>query len=254
MPTMNRIYSNKPLLLAWLMLWAMPSVQAAVSLDRTRVVFSGEEKSVSLSISNQNNQLPYLAQAWIENAQEEKITSPLVVLPPIQRLEAGANSQVKIQGLPQLNQLPQDRESLFYFNLREVPPRSDKSNTLQIALQTRIKLFYRPAPIARGIGSGTAPWQEQITLTLQGDRYQVSNPTPYFVTLIDASSRRNGKTAEGFQPLMIEPKGQMMLGVSAKSLGAKPVLTYVNDYGGRPLLEFECRAGHCTAHPVKNSD
>ena len=53
--------------------------QAAVSLDRTRVIFIGGEKSVSLSISNQNAQLPYLAQGWIENEQGEKITSPMVV-------------------------------------------------------------------------------------------------------------------------------------------------------------------------------
>ncbi|MEX6226452.1 fimbria/pilus periplasmic chaperone [Providencia hangzhouensis] len=39
--------------------------------------------------------------------------------------------------MPTINELPQDRESLFYFNLREVPPKSDKDNVLQIALQTQ---------------------------------------------------------------------------------------------------------------------
>jgi len=28
------------------------------------------------------------------------------------------------------------------------------------------------------------------------------------------------------------------------------VLTYVNDYGGRPQLQFSCVAGNCTASPV----
>ncbi len=119
------------------------SVYAAIALDRTRVVFDGSEKSVSLNISNENKQLPYLAQGWIEDDKGNKITSPLTVLPPVQRVEANAKSQVKVQGLPAVNGLPQDRESLFYFNLREIPPRSDKPNTLQVALQTRIKLFYR---------------------------------------------------------------------------------------------------------------
>ncbi len=31
--------------------------------------------------------------------------------------------------------LPQDRETVYYFNLREIPPKSNKPNTLQIALQ-----------------------------------------------------------------------------------------------------------------------
>ncbi|MDP4360542.1 fimbria/pilus periplasmic chaperone, partial [Escherichia coli] len=89
----------------------------------------------------------YLAQGWIENAQGEKITEPFTVLPPVQRVEPGAKSQVKIQALPSVASLPQDRESVYYFNLREIPPKSDKPNTLQLALQTRIKLFYRPKAI-----------------------------------------------------------------------------------------------------------
>ncbi|WP_153070434.1 fimbria/pilus periplasmic chaperone, partial [Escherichia coli] len=83
----------------------------------------------------------------LEDEQGNKIQSPLVVLPPVQRIEPGKPSQIKIQALPAAKQLPQDRETLYYFNLREIPPKSNKPNTLQIALQTRIKLFYRPAAI-----------------------------------------------------------------------------------------------------------
>ena len=122
---------------------SMPS-QAAIALDRTRVIFDGGQQSVSLSVSNQNKQLPYLAQGWLEDEQGNKIQSPLTVLPPVQRIEPGKPSQVKIQALPAAKQLPQDRETLYYFNLREIPPKSNKPNSLQIALQTRIKLFYRP--------------------------------------------------------------------------------------------------------------
>lgn len=229
------------------------SAFAAIALDRTRVVYDGSQKSLSLSISNENKQLPYLAQGWIEDAQGNKITSPLTVLPPVQRIEPGAKSQVKVQGLPAAKSLPQDRESLFYFNLREIPPRSDKPNTLQIALQTRIKLFYRPAALIRPAGEMGAPWQEKITLTKQGGSYVVNNPTPYFVTLVDASSSVKGKPAEGFEPLMVEPKGQGSLTVNAGALGDSPVLTYINDYGGRPQLKFSCSGNSCQAIPVKGS-
>lgn len=241
------------LILAFLLcLAASQSALAAVSLDRTRVIFTGDDKSVSLGISNQNDQLPYLAQAWIENEQEEKISTPLIVLPPIQRLEPGAKSQVKIQGLQELKHLPQDRESLFYFNLREIPPRSDKANTLQIALQTRVKLFYRPAALTRASGQSAAPWQERIILTRQGNQYVVNNPTPYYVTLIDASNSAGGQTAEGFEPLMLAPNSQAPLSAKASSLGRKPVLTYVNDYGGRPRLEFQCGESSCIAKSIDN--
>lgn len=221
--------------------------QAAIALDRTRVIFNGAEKSVSLNISNKNTQLPYLAQGWLEDAEGKKINSPLVVLPPVQRLEPGTQSQIKVQSTPAVNLLAQDRETLFYFNLREIPPKSEKANTLQIALQTRIKLFYRPAAITPGKGSAFTPWQEQLTLTRQGMGFQVNNPTPYYITLVDASNSKKGKTAQGFEPLMVPPKGSIALGASG--LGNAPVLTYINDYGGRPELTFKCGASDCQVVP-----
>lgn len=235
-----------------LLLCALGTTQAlaAISLDRTRVIYTAADKSVSLSISNQSTKLPYLAQGWLEDEAGKKVTSPLVVLPPIQRLEPGATSQVKIQGLPAVSTLPQDQESLFYFNLREIPPRSDKSNTLQIALQTRIKLFYRPDALMQQKDGIDTPWQEQITLTLQGNRYMVNNPTPYYVTLVDAQRTPKSDSAENFEPFMIAPKAQSSLNVDAKALGQAPVLTYINDFGARPQLQFQCTSNPCTATPL----
>ncbi|MEG9795524.1 fimbria/pilus periplasmic chaperone [Serratia marcescens] len=229
------------------------SAWAAISLDRTRVVFNGAEKSQSLTVSNQNKQMPYLAQGWIEDEQGKKIQTPLTVLPPVQRIEAGAQSQLKIQALPAANLLAQDKETLFYFNLREIPPKSDKPNTLQIALQTRIKLFYRPAALMLNTTQMATPWQEKLTLTKQGDNYQVNNPTPYFITLVDAGSRAGVEGVKGFSPVMVPPKGQASLGVSGGVLGPNPVLTYINDYGGRPQLKFSCNGSSCTATPVKET-
>ncbi|MDC9593047.1 fimbria/pilus periplasmic chaperone [Xenorhabdus sp. IM139775] len=221
-------------------LMSVHQAMAAIALDRTRVIFNGNTKSVSLNIENQHLDLPYLAQAWLEDEKGTKINGPLVVVPPVQRVEAGAKSQVKIQALPTIAQLPQDRESLFYFNIREIPPRSEKANVLQIALQTRVKLFYRPeAVIARRIDLDN-PWQEKLTLTREGNQYVVHNPTPYYVTISEASNKVNGKSAEDFQPVMLAPRSSEKLGGTVNSFGNAPVLTYVNDYGGRPQLIFNC--------------
>ncbi len=227
--------------------------QAAIALDRTRVIFDGGQNSVSLNLSNQNKQLPYLAQGWLEDEQGNKIQSPLVVLPPVQRIEPGKPSQIKIQALPAARQLPQDRETLYYFNLREIPPKSNKPNTLQIALQTRIKLFYRPAAIVPSRTDMATPWQEQLTLTRQGDSYQVNNPTPYYITIVDAGSKKGGEGVKGFEPFMIAPKSQARLTVGAAGLGGSPVLTYINDYGGRPQLSFSCSGASCKVVPEKRA-
>lgn len=243
---------SKSLITIGLMVFlSMHSAFAAIAIDRTRVVFDGGQKSISLNVNNENKKLPYLAQAWIEDAHENKINSPLMVLPPIQRIEPGTKSQLKIQSLQDIRKLPQDKESLFYFNVREIPPRSDKPNTLQLALQTRIKLFYRPEGLKVSTSEGTVPWQEKITLKRQGDYYTVNNPTPYFVTIIDGSNSEKGKSVKGFEPLMIEPKGKGTLKTTVSMLGNSPVLTYVNDYGGRPKLKFLCNGNVCNATPVK---
>ncbi|MDR0218424.1 MAG: fimbria/pilus periplasmic chaperone [Enterobacteriaceae bacterium] len=229
---------------------SVPQAMAAIALDRTRVIFNGTEKSVSLNIENQHLNLPYLAQAWIEDEKGNKINGPLIVVPPVQRIEAGAKSQLKIQTLPTVAQLPQDRESVFYFNVREIPPRSEKTNVLQIALQTRIKLFYRPKAVVASRTDLENPWQKKLTLTRQGNQYVVNNPTPYYITISEATNKVNGTSIAGFQPLMLAPKGSQTLGGDAGSLGNKPVLTYVNDYGGRPQLTFNCNGNTCAAAEI----
>lgn len=228
------------------------SASAALALDRTRVIFDAAAKSVSLDVRNDNKRLPYLAQSWIEDINGKRMNNgALTVLPPVQRIEAGQKSQVKIQGLPAAAGLPQDRESLFYFNLREIPPRSDKPNTLQIALQTRIKLFYRPAGIGYNEGNGHSNPAEQLTLTHVGAKYQVNNPTPYYITLLKASRTPSGPAVTGFEPLMVAPKSSATINVSSSELGDRPVLSYINDYGGRPKLQFTCSGNTCQAKPIK---
>lgn len=252
---MKKLVSFKPLSVVTVALASLLAAQqatAAIALDRTRVIVNGGEKSVSLNISNENKNLPYLAQGWIEDAQGNKITSPLTVLPPVQRVEPGAKSQVKVQPSSAINSLPQDRETLFYFNLREIPPRSNKPNTLQIALQTRIKLFYRPASIALDkTQAAQGDWVENVTLQRQGDKYVINNPTPYFLTIVEGRAGAKGAHVN-FEPVMVSPKGQAEIGASAAAFGSNPVLNYVNDYGGRPQIQFSCGGATCTAKLLKD--
>ncbi|MBC6504426.1 fimbria/pilus periplasmic chaperone [Citrobacter freundii] len=229
-------------LIAVASLSAVPVAQAAISLDRTRAIFDGADKSMMLNIVNDNKQLPYLAQAWLENAAQEKITvGPLVVTPPVQRLEPGSQSMVRVASTPDINKLPQDRESLFYFNLREIPPKSDKVNVLQIALQTKIKLFYRPASIQ---AKANSLWQEKLVLNKTSGGWRIENPTPYYVTVIGLGGTEKEAKEGKFDAVMLEPKSEQT--VKASSYGT-PWLSYINDYGGRPALQFQCSGSRCTA-------
>lgn len=234
----------KPLLIFSLLLLPVSGVQAAISLDRTRVIYTEDSKSVSLSIRNDNKELPFLAQSWVENERQQKVTEPFAVLPPLQRVEPGSGGQVKLVKVPGADNLPQDRESLFYFNLREVPPRSDKPNTMQIALQTKIKLFYRPKAVAAKQGE---VWQEQLVLRKEEKGFQLENPTPYYVTitdLVDVADKRDGSN---FDPLMLAPFSSARVSASAQA----PIITFVNDYGGYEQLKYSCSGAVCQRVELK---
>lgn len=158
------------------------AAHSAVTLDRTRIIFPGTEKSINITISNDNPEEAYLAQSWIEDLQGNKLTKgAILATPPLQRIEPNSYSLVRLSTTPELHKLPQDRESVFYFNLREVPPKSTDGNTLQIALQSRVKLFYRPNSI---LSEAETKWTHKVTLTKTAQGYRVNNITPFNLTII----------------------------------------------------------------------
>ena len=217
---------------------------AAIALDRTRAIFPGSEKSISLSITNDSTSMPYLAQGWIEDEHGKKISGPLVVVPPLQRLEAKGKSMMRINAMADAAMLPQDRESIFYFNVREVPPKSERPNVMQLALHTKIKLFYRPKAI---LPEKYSRWDNQLVLHKVNGGYRVENPTPYYITIISLS-RVKGEKITKFPGIMIAPKSSMEFSVTDGSVRDFAMM-YVNDYGGHPELKYRCEGNTCKALP-----
>ncbi|WP_272668012.1 fimbria/pilus periplasmic chaperone [Providencia sp. PROV117] len=217
---------------------------AAIALDRTRAIYPGNEKSIVLNIKNENKKLPYLAQSWLENEAGEKIISPFLTTPPLQRVEPGDKSVIKITKTANISQLPQDRESVFYFNVREVPPKSDKPNVMQLALQTKIKLFYRPESI---IPEKNTRWDNKIILNKENDGYMVENPTPYYINLIGITGAENQPLEKNFEAVMIEPKSNKK--VKSRTF-QKPFIRTINDFGGKPILGFHCQGNQCVADDI----
>ncbi|WP_417879772.1 molecular chaperone [Vibrio sp.] len=231
----------KSIIIATFIMAYFQQAYAAINLDRTRVIYDGEQKSITLTIANQNEQLPYLAQVWIENDKEQKImTGPIIATPPVQRVEAGAKSMIQLTKTREIMNFPHDRESLFYFNLREIPPRSGNANALQIALQTKIKLFYRPESIK---AKPNAIWQDQMVMYKVEGGYKIENPTPYYITIIGIGKDEKSSKSDPFNAVMITPKSSVE--VDSVENYKTVYLTYINDYGGRPVIKFECNNGKC---------
>lgn len=221
---------------------------AAIQPDRTRIVFDANNKATSLRVENRSENLPYLAYSWIETEKGEKSDDFLVALPPIQRLEPKATSQIRIVKQGSTTQLPTDRETLFYYNLREIPPAPDKNNAhaiLQVAIQSRIKLFWRPATLRKKTGEHI---EQQLHVSQQNNQLTMKNPTPYYLTI--AWLGRDIKTAlPGFKSMLIAPFNSVTTNTGNNS-GNQFYLGYMDDYGALRMNTLKCQ-GECRLQPVE---
>ncbi|WP_165466835.1 fimbrial biogenesis chaperone [Enterobacter cloacae] len=215
------------------------STHAAINLDRTRIVFPESDKATSLKLDNQSKALPYLALSWIENEKGQKEDTHFMALPPIQRIEAGSSTQVRIVKQAATRQLPKDRESLFYFNLREVPPKSvsasEERSVMQVAMQSRIKLLWRPKAITKKSGEQV---EMRMEISANTNGLTIHNPTPYYITLAWLS--KNAKTMlPGFDSLMLAPFATATTSTGDYH-GNYYSIGYIDDYGALKKLDVQC--------------
>ncbi|EBH1519252.1 fimbrial chaperone protein StdC [Salmonella enterica subsp. enterica serovar Pensacola] len=220
--------------------------QAAINVDRTRIIMSSDAKAVSVGLSNESRDQPYLAQSWMEDS-EGKATNVLIALPPLQRIDAGKKSRVRIMRVQNsgTTPLPADRESLFYFNVREIPPApEDKSkNILQLATQSQLKLFLRPAALAE---EGSAAPEQKLEVLQSGRTLTLKNPTPYYITLVWLGQNPKQKLAGFKEGTMVAPFSSQTLNTVLPAGTDRILVGNVDDYGGLRMNRFICTSGTCT--------
>ncbi|WP_134942926.1 tetratricopeptide repeat protein [Pseudomonas syringae] len=111
----------------------IPASQAALTINATRIVFDGDKRSTSVVISNPSDR-PFAVQTWVNTEADDTVTVvPFAPSPPLFRLNPGKEQQVQINGLP--HDLPSDRESLFYFNVQEIPQASQSQGASMLYQQ-----------------------------------------------------------------------------------------------------------------------
>lgn len=239
---MSYNYSN--VICAFLLTVFTYKTEAALSLDRTRIIFNQGDKAVSLRVKNQNTNSPYLAQSWIEDGSGKKVNAPFVSLPPIQRIEASSESHVRLQFSEVPAGLPIDKESLFYFYFREIPPKTNKPNTIMLAVESKLKVFYRPKSIVVDKMKETLPGLETITLNKKNNKYEINNTTPYYLTIVEAREDQSAKSIS-FESVMYPPKSKGYLPDKINVAGEKLSLFFVTDYGEQRALNFVCKNSLC---------
>ncbi|EPL9568991.1 fimbrial biogenesis chaperone [Providencia rettgeri] len=220
---------------------------ASISVDRTRVIYDENSKGVSVVVENTDSKDPFLVQSWVEDEKGKKITDPLVALPVLQRIDANQKKQIRISTSKNSLNIPNDKESLFYFNVLGIPPKSQLENAVEIVIQSRFKLFYRPKGITKYADNN---WQKELKIEKMGSTLKLVNPTAYHVVVININDNKN-KVAN-FEEIIIKPNSNTNYFLSDKQKNASEiVVTYIDDYGSPKLLTYSCRNTSCVLNAEK---
>jgi chaperone protein EcpD len=223
----------------------MGRAEASVVIGGTRVVYPARSKEVTIKLNNEGAE-PALVQVWLDsgdqNATPDTANVPFTIVPPIFRIDPGKGQAVRVMytGEP----LATDKETLFWVNMLEVPPKAASSsdhNLLQFAFRTRIKFFFRPAGLPGDASSAPDKlvWKLVNADGGKGVALQVSNPTPFYVNFAHVGLKIGDKSLVENGGL-VAPRAIAIFPI--KQLGSFPgndvqaQFTVINDFGALTTL------------------
>lgn len=199
------------------------AAHASLSTDQTRYIFQGDKESLGITVKNNDKERTFGGQAWVDNIVEKDTRPTFVVTPSFFKVKA--NGQQTLRVIIASDHLPQDKESVYWLNLQDIPP-ALKGSGLAIALRTKMKLFYRPV----GLVAGRKGAEEGISLQARPDGKTVLvNTTPYIYAiggLLDAKDKPVSVDNDTAQKLLM-----FMPGDEVTVKGAVAKVSSLNDYG-----------------------
>ncbi len=209
------------------LLWCI-SAEAGIVLGGTRVIYDEGKKEVSISIENKGKE-PYLIQSWIENANASK-SNHFLITPPLFRIDGDKKNALRIFKLDET--FPNDRESLFFLNVKSIPGSTIDGNKLQIAIRNRLKLIYRPVTLQEDSPESQT---NKLKWTRSGNKLKVTNPTPYYQNFMFI--KLNEKDINLREKSYVAPFSDAYFDISSAS-GKKISWKIINDYGSAGPLHI----------------
>lgn len=211
---------------------------ASVVINQTRVIYPASAKFVSVQLVNSSNNT-HLVQSWIDNgdpsAAPETLKMPFALMPSVAKIAGNSGQTLKI-AVHSSQHMPDDRESVYWLNVLDVPPVPEGSDDsyLQVAIRNRIKLFYRPSALPAP-DSDTA---QKISVAVVQGQTCLKNDTPYYMTLPQIVNWQGGTLTETrkdnllTQTAFIAPFDCLRVSAQVKP-GGHYRITWLDDFGSR---------------------
>jgi chaperone protein EcpD len=218
---------------------------ADIQVMATRIIYNAQDPFASVNLANNGDQ-PYVVQAWLEPGDGpigslDPKQIPIIAIPPIFRIDPHKESSVRLQYAGG-KALPTDRETQFWIDLQEIPPKPSgpgaNSSSLQIAVRNRLKVFYRPVDL-KGDPALAAQQMQWFVAELDGHTVlKVHNPSEYHVTFgaIQILDRKHHLSALDDTVRMIAPGATLSIplspGMAAAGEPSQIDFEFVTDFGG----------------------
>lgn len=205
-----------------MMLVSTQVIAGGVTIGGTRLIYDGSKKDAVLNVTNTDNS-PYLIQSWVEPQEASTLKAPFIITPPLFRLDG--NEQNLLRVVRTGGSLPEDRESLYWLNVKAIPSsgKNENVNTLQIAVRSRIKLIYRP----QGLNGVPEDVTGKLSWSRSASKLTVTNPTPF---VMNFQSVKVG-THDISDATLVMPQSQSTFTVP-NGVSGKISWRLISDYGG----------------------
>ena len=209
------------LLLSTLLLTAA-TAHAGVIINGTRLVYQGDKKESSIGLSNPDA-TDYLVQSWVDAGSKNRANVPFLITPPLFRLDTKEDNVLRVVRTG--GNLPEDRESLYWLNIKTIPSSKNAVgvNTLQIAVNTRIKLLYRPSSV-KGKPEEMA---DKLEWHREGNDLVVKNPTPFYMNFQTVALNGHKIT----KATWAVPETETHIALPAHTDGSAVTWSVITDYG-----------------------
>lgn len=222
-------------ILSLLLFLLLTPAHAGVVINGTRIIYPANEREITVQVTNDGKK-PVLIQSWLDigdkNSAPDTIKTPFILTPPINRLDAGKAQSLRIISTT-TSALPQDRESLFWLNVLEIPsrPKGEMTgeNYLQFAIRSRLKFFWRPEALKKT--AAMAP--HSLTWKLSAQGMTIGNPSPHYISLYRVSI--DGKKVNVD---MLPPFGNLTVDDIKMAHGKTVKAEWIDDYGAIRKKDF----------------
>ncbi|WP_259051638.1 fimbria/pilus periplasmic chaperone [Klebsiella sp. BIGb0407] len=207
---------------------------AVVNVEGTRAVFNSGDNVISMRLVNSGNE-PSVVQIWTDDgdplANPQDSRTPVIALPPVFSIQPGEIKSVKLQ-LVSPDKILKDRESLYWLNIYQIPPRSKTDDAEQhvfLPLRFRLKVFVRPENIPVLEEEDGKKLNFSVIRVNDKETLAIKNPTPWHMNIGELNI-----DGEVFGGLVVSPYSDGQVTLSDRSKRANSIqYSIINDDGNK---------------------